>query len=224
MQAPPSQAVDDNSEQMQERWVPVPSRLELELRCRIGMMEIDRGIEVQRGDEYRRMMLAMVGAGGGYSASSSGQLLPAPRPAPAPVPVPVPEREIMPVPALGPSSSSSSSPSELVPSAPAALTAVPYGHGAVAQAGPASSATWERYWALSRSFVPSSSTSQLSDASGSCSSRRGRGRGRGRGGRGRGGPDRAGAVVSSTTRRLQLVGGVLLAVCICPLQLTFSID
>jgi len=79
------------------------------------MMEIDRRIEMQRSDEYRRMMLAMVGRGGGYP--QAGQLLSAPRP-------PVPEREIMPVPVLG----SSSSPSELAARAghPAALP-VPYG-------------------------------------------------------------------------------------------------
>jgi hypothetical protein len=186
MQAPQAQAVDNDSEQMQERWVPFPSQLELELRCRIGMMEIDRRIEVQRGDEYRRLLLAMVGGGGGYP--QAGQLL-LPLPGPSPRPAPASEREIMPVP----------SPSALVPRAghPAALP-VPY--GAVAQAGSAS-ATWERYWASRSSFVPSSASSRLSDDS--CSSRRGRGRGRG----GREGPGRrAGAVASgSSTRRLQLV-------------------
>jgi len=195
MQAP--QAVD-NSEQMQGRWVTFPSQLELELRCRIGMMEIDRRIEMQRSDEYRRMMLAMVGRGGGYP--QAGQLLSAPRP-------PVPEREIMPVPVLG----SSSSPSELVARAghPAALP-VPY--GAVAQAGPAS-ATWERYLALPSSFVPS----QLSD--GSCFSRRGCGRGR------RGGPGRAGAVASSTRFHLvRILSSGSLSCLLCPLQLTCSID
>ena len=162
----------------QDRWVPAPSQLELELRCCLGIMEIDRRVELQRSEEYRRMMLAMVGAGGRYP----GQLLSAPRP--------VPEREgvMMPVPMpVGGSSSSPPSPS-VVRGHPAAL---PVPHGAIAQAVPV---TWERDLALPSSSVPSSSSSQLSDGS---SRRRPRGRGRGRGGRGRA-PGRADVVASST--------------------------
>jgi hypothetical protein len=167
MQAPPH-TID-----VQDRHVPVPvpSQLELELRCR--MMEIDRRIEIQRSDEYRRMMFAMVGGGSGHCP---GQLLP----------VPVPEQEIRPVPGPMVVWGSSSSPS-MVRGHPAALPDLPDPHGAVAQAGPATCL------ALPSSLVPSSSSSQLSD--GSSSSRRGHGRGRGDRGR-------AGHAGSSTRRHL----------------------
>jgi hypothetical protein len=152
-----SHTVDEQMQiqmQAQERWIPAPSQLELELRCRI--LEIDSRLEIERCEAYRRMMFAMVAAG----YPQAGQLLPLPGAALAPQ-----QQELMPP---VPHSSSSM--------AQAAEDPVP--HGTVAARA---AYQQEHHPVLPSPSTPSGSSLRLSDGPSRRGSGRGRGRGRDRG-------------------------------------------